>query len=251
MTTTRPERYAILGATSRMAEEIARNLAGAGAELLLVGRRAEALEAMAADQRVRGAAGVEIRVANFDDPEACDAAVAAIRAWQPAPTGILLAWGTLDRTLPGTLAPAAVAAEIHANFTSQAGVLAALSQAFDPATPIHLTVIGSVAGDRGRAGNYPYGGPKAGLEAWFEGYCAGHRGRFRGLLVKPGPTRTPMTEAFDPPPALMAEVEDVGRAVANAMRSGRQGVMYVPGRWRWIMLILRCLPRAIFSRLPI
>jgi NADP-dependent 3-hydroxy acid dehydrogenase YdfG len=50
-----PPKVAVFGATSTIAEACARAWAARGASLFLAGRRADALEAVAADLRVRGA----------------------------------------------------------------------------------------------------------------------------------------------------------------------------------------------------
>ena len=53
----------IVGATSAIAEAVARLFAARGDLLYLTGRRFEALEAIAADLRVRGAARVQTEAA--------------------------------------------------------------------------------------------------------------------------------------------------------------------------------------------
>ena len=61
-----------------------------------------------------------------------------------------------------------------------------------------LLVIGSVAGDRGRASNYIYGAAKGGLGILVQGIA--HRlasTGARAVLIKPGFVDTPMTAAFE------------------------------------------------------
>ncbi len=60
-------RVLVLGATSAIAQEVARLYAARGAALFLVGRNQERLRAVADDLRVRGAK-VETAVADLDDP---------------------------------------------------------------------------------------------------------------------------------------------------------------------------------------
>ena len=57
-----PRRVAIFGATSAIAQAVARQLAQRCDTLVLVGRNAERLEAVAADLRVRGLPVVLIEV---------------------------------------------------------------------------------------------------------------------------------------------------------------------------------------------
>src|SRR5438105_1174248 len=63
----RMERVLVLGATSAIAQQVARLYAARGASLFLVARNAEHLSAVADDLRVRGAT-VETAVADLDDP---------------------------------------------------------------------------------------------------------------------------------------------------------------------------------------
>jgi len=108
-------------------------------------------------------------------------------------------------------------------------------------------VFSSVAGERGRKPVVLYGAAKAGLSRYLEGLD--HRFRARGLrtvCVKPGFVRTSMTEGLPAPP-FAGDAQAVAPAVLRAIERG-QPVVYVPGIWRWIMLVIRLLPRALLRR---
>jgi len=114
-----------------------------------------------------------------------------------------------------------------------------------------IAIIGSVAGDRGRKTNYVYGSAK-GLVAR---YAEGMQHRFAGtgvsvVLVKPGPTDTPMAATHRAAGLKLAAVEDVARDTVKGI-AARRPVVYTPGRWALIMLIVRHLPRFVFNRLNI
>ncbi len=66
------------------------------------------------------------------------------------------------------------------------------------------------------------------------------------MLVKPGFVRTGMTTGLDPPP-FVGEPERVARDVLRAIDRGRP-VVYTPGVWRYVMLVVRSLPRAVMRR---
>jgi short-subunit dehydrogenase len=51
-----------------------------------------------------------------------------------------------------------------------------------------------------------------------------------------------------PVPPFAGEPEPVARAVLAAMSAGRP-VVYAPAVWRWVMLVIRALPRFIIRRL--
>jgi decaprenylphospho-beta-D-erythro-pentofuranosid-2-ulose 2-reductase len=56
-----------------------------------------------------------------------------------------------------------------------------------------------------------------------------------------------MTTGMAVPP-LATTADDVGTAVARALRQGRD-IIWVPPALRWVMIVLRHLPRAAFRRL--
>jgi short-subunit dehydrogenase len=49
-------------------------------------------------------------------------------------------------------------------------------------------------------------------------------------------------------PPLAGEPGAVARVVLRAMDAGRP-VVYAPPAWRWVMLVIRALPRALMRRL--
>jgi NAD(P)-dependent dehydrogenase (short-subunit alcohol dehydrogenase family) len=111
-----------------------------------------------------------------------------------------------------------------------------------------LCVFSSVAGDRGRKPVVLYGAAKAGLAAYLEGLD--HKFRSSGLeviCVKPGFVKTGMTAGLKTPP-FAGEPEAVARRVLGALDRGTP-VVYVPGIWRWVMLVIRWLPRAVMRRI--
>ncbi|MFM7227785.1 MAG: SDR family NAD(P)-dependent oxidoreductase, partial [Betaproteobacteria bacterium] len=112
-----------------------------------------------------------------------------------------------------------------------------------------IALIGSVAGDRGRKANYVYGAGKGMVERYAQGLQ--HRFASTGVnivLIKPGPTATPMTAHLAT--AGLAKVEQVAHAIVKAIEAGTP-VAYVPAKWQVIMLIVQHLPRWIFHKLNI
>jgi short-subunit dehydrogenase len=108
-----------------------------------------------------------------------------------------------------------------------------------------------VAGDRGRQSNYAYGAAKGLVSRYAEGLQ--HRlagSNVRVVLVKPGPTDTPMTAQFKAQGMRLASVEEVAEAIVKGAERGLP-MVYAPGKWKYIMLIIRHLPRFIFNRMKI
>lgn len=110
-----------------------------------------------------------------------------------------------------------------------------------------LCVFSSVAGERGRKPVALYGASKAALSYYLE--ALDHRSHGDGLrvvTVKPGFVRTSMTAGLDPPP-FAGEPDQVARDVLKAI-DRRKPVVYTPWPWRWVMLVIRHLPRAVMRR---
>ncbi|MDQ6614461.1 MAG: SDR family NAD(P)-dependent oxidoreductase, partial [Actinomycetota bacterium] len=113
-----------------------------------------------------------------------------------------------------------------------------------------LVVLSSVAGERVRKANYIYGSSKAGLDGFAQGLGDSLQGSgARVLIVRPGYVATKMTAGMTPPP-LSTTPEAVAEATQRALREGRE-IVWVPGLLRWVMLVVRHLPRPIFRRLKI
>jgi short-subunit dehydrogenase len=242
----------ILGATSAIAEATARLYAAEGAEILLVGRQAERLAAIAADLGARGAARVETAVRDLADTQDAAAAFAGFVAALGGVDHVLLAYGTLGDQQAAAHDPAAAAASLCVNFTSAAAWALLAADAIERQGHGSLVVLGSVAGDRGRRANFVYGAAKAGLSALVEGIA--HRfanSGPRAVIVKPGPTVTPMTDGFANRKGLMWATPQTVAAIARRAAEHGGPVVYAPWFWRWIMLAIRLLPAPIFNRLDI
>jgi short-subunit dehydrogenase len=67
------------------------------------------------------------------------------------------------------------------------------------------------------------------------------------LCVKPGFVKTAMTAGLKPPP-FAGEPDQVARDVVRAM-DRRKPVVYTPGMWRWVMLVIRALPRFVMRKI--
>lgn len=246
-----PQRIVIAGATSSIAEHCARLwVARRQVALTLVGRDADRLERVAADLRVRGrGADVQVRTVDFSDARAIRALADALAADAP-PDQVLIAHGSLpdQQACQRDLGAAAEALEVNA----VSPVL--FAEAFAghmEAKGGTITIIGSVAGDRGRRSNYVYGAAKGLVTRYAQGLqhrLAGSGSALRVVLVKPGPTATPMTAHL--PQRGLAPVEQVARTIVQGSKAGK-AVVYAPGKWALIMMVIRHLPAFVFNKMNI
>src|SRR5579862_8055909 len=89
------ERIVILGATSEIAQQTQRLLAGQQKEMLLVARSAERLQSVAADLRVRGAKQVIEYVCDLADVSQHADLLSFVHEHFPEFDSVLLAYGTM------------------------------------------------------------------------------------------------------------------------------------------------------------
>ncbi|MFZ4584508.1 MAG: decaprenylphospho-beta-D-erythro-pentofuranosid-2-ulose 2-reductase [Acidimicrobiia bacterium] len=113
-----------------------------------------------------------------------------------------------------------------------------------------IVALSSVAGERARKANYTYGSSKAGMDAWFQGLGDDLAGTgVHVMIVRPGFVHTKMTEGMNAAP-LSTTPEAVADAIANGI-ARNSNIVWVPGPLRFVMSVLRHMPRAVYRRLPI
>lgn len=246
------KRIVIIGATSAIAEHCARLwLAKQQAELTLLGRDARRIERVATDLKVRSPQS-EIRVAQaeFLDPEAINATVRDIVKSGRVDI-VLIAHGSLpdQPECQNELLSCRDALEI--NGISPVLYAEAFAKEMEKSNHGTIALIGSVAGDRGRKSNYVYGAAKGLVTR----YAQGLQHRFAGsgvkvVLIKPGPTATPMTVHLKEKGAKLAPVEGVAKQIVEGVEAGKP-VIYAPGKWWLVMMIIRHLPAFVFNKMNI
>src|SRR5690606_12784913 len=115
------------------------------------------------------------------------------------------------------------------------------------------TIVGisSVAGERGRQSNYLYGSAKAGFTAYLSGLRnALFSDNVHVVTVLPGFVYTKMTENLNLPKLLTAQPSEVADAIYAAVQK-KKNTIYVRWFWKWIMLIIKCIPEFIFKKLKL
>lgn len=241
--------WIILGATSSMARALARRLASDGATLLLAGRDMDELGRLASDCTLRGSPCAE--AVRFDARDASTFAPIIDRAAKE--DGMINAAvfvGSMPEQSDIDADPSLVDGVIVDNHTGPARFLQMLAPLLEERGGGTIVGVGSVAGDRGRVGNYVYGSSKAA----FATYLSGLRNRLgrsgaHVMTVKPGFVDTSMTWGIEGM-FLVASPDDVARDILKAAAKGRN-VIYTPFFWRHIMLIIRHVPEFIFKKLSI
>ena len=238
----------LLGATRGMGRALARLMAERGDELCLLGRDAADLARSASDLEIREGRPVSVVPCDLLDRTmfgpALDRATECLGGLDTVvvTAGLFARQEELedDTDLCGRL--------LDVDFTATLMFCEEARRRLLDGGRGTLCVFSSIAGDRARRPVVLYGAAKAGLSHYLEGLD--HRYRAAGLVtvcVKPGFVKTGMTAGLDPPP-FAGEPEAVAHTVLRALDRGRP-VVYAPPVWRWIMLVIRWLPRAAMRRL--
>ena len=245
-------RALILGATSPVGRHLALVLAARGADLVLASRDQEELERQrshlavcAPDVRVEVEPG-DVTTADF---QRALVTKLAPEGHEPIDTVFSLV-GDLGDNEAATEDSSEFRRITEVNYTGVATVLTAMVPHFRTLARGNIVVVSSVAGDRGRQSNYPYGAAKAALSA----FAAGLRNRMyqvgvHVLTVKPGFIDTATTWGL-PGLFAVAKPEEVARGIVRAM-DRRKNVVYLPGFWRWIMCVICAVPEVVFKRLKL
>jgi short-subunit dehydrogenase len=219
--------------------------------MTLVGRDMLKIERVALDLRVRSPkSNIRVVLADFSDPVTIQAVVNSICSLGPIDR-VLIAQGSLPEQFDCEANLEVCNAALQINGVSPVLFAEAFAQHFTRWGGGTLGLIGSVAGDRGRRSNYAYGAAKGMLARYAEGLQ--HRffnTAIKIILIKPGPTHTPMTAHLKRTNAKLAAVEDVAKRIVCAMERGDL-VCYAPSKWKYIMLVIRSLPMAIFGKLDV
>ena len=242
----------IIGATSAMAEHCARLwVQDAPARLTLVGRDEVRTNRVADDLRVRSPqSSVQVMMTDFVSTTAIQQTVNHIVA-MAAVDVVLIAHGALSdqSTCQGELQACDAALQI--NGVSPVLFAEAFAKPMALANHGTIAIIGSVAGDRGRKTNYAYGAAKGLVSRYAQGmqHRLAHT-RVKVVLIKPGPTDTPMTSDLKAKGQKMASVEQVAQDIVQGIAKGKP-VVYTPGIWQVIMLVVMHLPRFVFNKLNI
>jgi decaprenylphospho-beta-D-erythro-pentofuranosid-2-ulose 2-reductase len=246
------QKIAIIGATSAMAEHCARLWVSESPKtMVLLGRDRIKTDRVAQDLRVRSPqSDITVETIDFTDH-------LQIKDWVNhicsigVPDIVLIAHGTLADQIKCQQDLALNHSTLYINGVSP--VL--FGEAFishmlniDRGT---LAIIGSVAGDRGRKSNYVYGAAKGLVTRYTQGLQ--HRlnkTNVKVVLIKPGPTATPMTSAMAHKDIQLADVKLVARDIVNGIAKSSL-LVYTPAKWRIIMMVFRHLPNFIFNKLDV
>lgn len=236
----------IIGAGSDMAIAIAKEYAGYGYDLILAARDMRAIDPIVSDLRVRHPEA-DISTSALDVLE-MNTHEGFYGSLNTKPHVAICVVGYLGEQERAERDLAELRKVTDTNYTGCASILSVIAEDFEKRGSGTIIGVSSAAGERGRKSNYIYGSAKAALTSFLSGLR--HRMADKGvkvITVIPGFVNTRMTEGMDLPPALTASPEEVAHDIYKAHKKGCD-VIYTKWFWRYIMLIIKHLPEAIFKK---
>jgi decaprenylphospho-beta-D-erythro-pentofuranosid-2-ulose 2-reductase len=250
-----PQTILLLGGTSEIGLAICeRYLRDAPARIVLAALPDDpGREAAVAQMRTAGAKSVE--VVDFDAVQTESHPEVIEQVWNGAdgPRDVdvaIVAFGLLGdaEELWQNQRKAVQIAEINYTAAVSVGVLLAeqmRAQGFG-----QIIAMSSAAGERVRRSNFVYGSTKAGLDGFYLGLGEALREYgVRVLVIRPGQVRTRMSAHVKEAP-LTVDKEYVADLAVTASAKGKD-LVWAPGAFRYVMMVLRHIPRPIFRKLPI
>lgn len=238
-------RVLILGATSKIGEEVARLYAEDGARLILAARNGDALSEISADLVARGARDVATIALDLADDTACAAQFSAITQRYDGLDAALILYAHFEDQHALEREPERAKTVLQTDLVSLSVWAIHAANYFEQQRSGVLAAAGALAGDRGRRSNYVYGAAKAGVATLMQGIAHRlHDSGARAHVFKIGPVASPMTRGQ----TGCADAGQVARAIKRVLTHGGPAAVYMPWWWRMAMWPIRMAPDFVMHR---
>ncbi|MCH2107761.1 MAG: SDR family NAD(P)-dependent oxidoreductase [Polyangiaceae bacterium] len=234
----------IFGASSTVALACAKIWARRGDEFILVARTRERLT-----PKIQGLRN-SVLAEYFQDLGDCgenQALVDEIFLKYPRIDKVFIAHGYLGGQAESENTWQEAEKQICVNYMSVVSLLHPCADHLSARGKGQIAVLTSVAGQRGRPRNYTYGSAKGGLSIFLQGLRSRLWPRIAVTDLVLGPVDTPMTKDHRKNFSF-ATAESAALKIVSAV-DRRVSRAFVPGYWRWVCLLVRLMPEAVFQRL--
>lgn len=240
--------FVVVGGSAGLGRSLARWLAAAGYDLILVSSDERDLSAVAADLCIRYGVRVIGVAADVGTGDAYLDRVAAAVETSGGIDGLLFPVGAVSAGDDGSLDPQRAAWLTRVNFLCVVSAVTRFLPALGGRPHGVLVGFGSIAATRGRSANVVYSAAKRALASFFESLrraCVGSKIIVQFYVLGYLDTglsfgRHTMVPKADPDLLSKRILRHLGRDI---------GVAYYPRYWRYLCWILRMLPWCVFKRM--
>lgn len=245
-----PATVLLFGGTSDIGLAIVRELLTPATRAVVLACRDEAAGERCAAALRHDTLTVEVVPYDGADPAAALPLVEGVVARHGDLDLAILAHGQLGDPASTTTDPVAAAALLTVNTTSVVAAAVAVGTTMRAQGHGDIVVLSSVAGERVRSANPVYGGSKAGVDGFAQGY--GDLVAADGvhvMVVRPGFVHSAMTTGLRPAP-FATTPEAVAAVTVKALRARRR-MVWAPTVLRLVFSALRHVPAPVWRRLPL
>lgn len=232
--------WAIIGATSIIAEDFAHLVASLGHRLRLVGREKDQLTLISQDIQLRHHVPCDVVLMDMTEPAE---KLASVLSQEGEELDLFIAHS--DFTDNDHLNNKTITQLIDVNIL--ATTLLIHTYLNTKQTEHHLIYLSSAAACRGRAKNSLYGASKAAIEVYLEGLQQAATKNQHITIARLGFIDTKQTYGL-PGIFYAAPPKDCAQACLKAMKRKKR-LIYYPGFWRVIMAVITHLPFFIYKKM--
>jgi decaprenylphospho-beta-D-erythro-pentofuranosid-2-ulose 2-reductase len=216
--------------------------------VILAGRNLTSLEERARDLKELGAKNVSTVQFDGTDLDSHESFVDTVFSKEEDIDLVFFAHGALGDQLVAEQDRNRALRVISTNYVGPVSTLIPVAAAMRRQGHGTIAVMSTVAAEKPRRSNFIYGSSKAGIDWFAQGLGdALHGSGVNVMVVRPGFVRSKMTAHMDDAP-LAVSADDVAAAIVAGLRSN-QRIVWVPGKIRWVMSVLRHLPHTVFRKL--
>jgi decaprenylphospho-beta-D-erythro-pentofuranosid-2-ulose 2-reductase len=246
-----PQALLLLGGTSEIGLAIVEEYLKKGPARVVLAALPNDPGRDAAVAQVQAAGASKVDVIDFDGIDTASHPAVIDQAWSGGDVDVAIVAFGLDgdpEELWQNQRKAVQIAEVNYTAAVSVGVLVGekmRGQGFG-----RIIAMSSAAGERVKRTNFVYGSTKAGLDGFYLGLGEALREYgVRVLVIRPGMVRTKFSAHVKEAP-LTVDKEFVAALAVRASDKGKE-LVWAPGQFRYVMMILRHIPRPIFRKLPI
>jgi short-subunit dehydrogenase len=232
------EKYWIIGASSGIGEELARQLASTGSMVVISARSLNKLEEICAQNQQQMSA---IPIDVTDENSVRDAAVAVMGSDQ-VPDTIVLNAGTYRPETAHNYAYSRAFDTMNVNYLGVCRVLETILPKLIERNSGKIVIVASVAGYQGLPNSLAYGPTKAALINLAEGLQIELQNTgITVQVINPGFVKTPLTARNKFKMPFLMNVEDAALAIRRGLKSHKFEIAF-PATFVLILKLIRMLP---------